>query len=714
MSKNRKHNSKRGVKRNSIRPLLIQVFERNQTSELTHKEICQIIDARDPKSRQNVFEELNTLVKHGTIERINHFTFRNKQNTAYLKGKIDITQRGAGFVSVESRQRDIYISPQNTNRALQNDQVKIKIIKEGKSRDEGVVLEVIQRDKVQFVGELRISNKEALLVPDNSRMGIEIIIPLSKINGAKHGQKVLAKITAWPKGSNTPFGEVSAVLGTSGSNDAEMLSILYNQGIDPVFPEEVIEEAEYVKIDLDDVEIKKRRDFRKILTFTIDPLDAKDFDDAISIQRLENGNLEIGVHIADVSHYVRPKSPMDKEAVKRSNSVYLVDRVIPMLPEQLSNVACSLRPNEDKYSFSAVFEMDETGKIFKEWYGKTVIHSDRRYTYEEAQEIIMGAKGEHDSELKLLDKIAKIMRKRRLKNGALNIESEEMRFRLGEKGFPQEILIKTSKDAHKLVEEFMLLANRHVAMFLGKQSKNQAKSTCIYRVHDTPDPAKLDIFSVFIKKFGYSVDLTQPDSISININKLLGDIRLKNEFPMIQSMAIRSMAKATYEVENIGHYGLAFQYYTHFTSPIRRYADLLIHRMLEDKLSNSGIKFDNGLEQICTHISSNEKKASEAERESTKYFHTLFVQEFIGEEFEGTISGIADHGMYVRMDQNHCEGMVPMNAIPGDRFHFDQDTFRIVGSRTKKEYNFGDRVKVRIYEVSPRKRQVDLELVEEE
>jgi len=713
MSKNRKQNSKRGIKKNSIRPLLIQVFERNQKSELTHKEICQIIDARTPNSRQNVFEELNSLVRHGSIERVNHFTFKGLQNKTYLEGRIDITQRGAGFVSVESRQRDIYISPQNTNRALQNDQVKIKIIKEGRSRDEAIVVQVLKRDKEQFVGELHIRNKDAMLVPDNSRMGIEIIVPLSKINDAKHGQKVLVKISAWPKGSNTPYGEVTAILGTSGSNDAEMLSILYNQGIDPVFPQEVIDEAEYVKIDLDEAEIKTRRDFREILTFTIDPLDAKDFDDAISIQRLENGNLEIGVHIADVSHYVRPNTPMDKEAVKRSNSVYLVDRVIPMLPEQLSNVACSLRPNEDKYSFSAVFEMDETGKVHKEWFGKTVIHSNRRFTYEEAQEIIEGAKGEHDSELKLLDKIAKIMRKRRMNNGALSIESEEMRFRLGEKGFPQEILIKTSKDAHKLVEEFMLLANRHVAMFLGKPTENKPKSTCIYRVHDTPDPAKLDIFAVFIKKFGYSVDLTQPDSISKNINKLLGDIRLKNEFPMIQSMAIRSMAKASYEVENIGHYGLAFQYYTHFTSPIRRYADLIIHRMLEDKLGNSSYKFDKGLEQICKHISSNEKKASEAERESTKYFHTLFVQEFIGEEFEGTISGIAEHGMYVRMDQNHCEGMVPMNAIPGDRFHFDQDAFRIIGARTKKEYNFGDRVKVLIYEVSPRKRQVDLELVEE-
>ncbi len=712
MSKNRKKHSKKGFKRNSIRPLLIQVFERNQGEQLTHKEICQVIDARDPNSRQNVFDELSMLVKHGSIERVNHFTFKSLQNSQYLEGKIDITQRGAGFVSVDGQERDIYIAPPNTNRALQNDQVRIKIIKEGKSRDEGVVVEVLKRDKVLFVGELRIARKDAILIPDNHRMGTEIIIPLSKTNGAKHGQKVLAKITAWPKGSNTPYGEVSTVLGASGSNDAEMLSILYNHGIEPEFPQEVIDEAEYVKIELDSDEIKRRRDFRKTLTVTIDPLDARDFDDAISIERLQNGNLEIGVHIADVSHYVKPNSHMDKEAVKRSNSVYLVDRVIPMLPEQLSNVACSLRPHEDKYTFSAVFEMDESGKVFKEWYGKGVIHSDRRFTYEEAQDIIMGDGGDHASELKLLDKIAKVMRKRRLKNGALSIESEEMRFKLGENGFPEGILIKTSKDAHKLVEEFMLLANRHVAMFLGKPTENEQKSTCIYRVHDTPDPAKLDIFSVFIKKFGYSVDLTQPESISKNINKLLGDIRLKNEYSMIQSMAIRSMAKATYEVENIGHYGLAFPYYTHFTSPIRRYADLIIHRMLENKLAKSGSKFDKGLEQICKHISSNEKKASESERESTKYFHTLFVQEFIGEEFEGVISGIADHGMYVRMDENHCEGMVPMNAIPGDRFRFDQDSFRIIGSKTKKEYNFGDRVKVRIYEVSPRKRQVDLELIE--
>jgi ribonuclease R len=403
---------------------------------------------------------------------------------------------------------------------------------------------------------------------------------------------------------------------------------------------------------------------------------------------------------------------MDIEALKRSNSVYLVDRVIPMLPEQLSNVVCSLRPKEDKFSFSAVFELDESGKIYKEWFGKTVIHSDRRFTYEEAQDIIMGADGDHKSELYLLNKIAKTLRKRRMKNGALSIESEEMRFRLNDQGFPAEVVVKTSKEAHKLVEEFMLLANKQVAIFLGKPKQEGAKAvTSLYRTHDRPDPAKLDIFSVFINKFGYKVDLNQPEQIAKNINKLLGDIRLKNEYSLIQSMAIRSMAKAVYETENIGHYGLAFEHYTHFTSPIRRYADLVIHRILHSAVEKRKNPYEKGLESICKHISANERKASEAERESTKYFQTLFVQEHIGEVFEGTISGIADHGMYVRMKENYCEGMVPMNQIPGDRFHFDQDKFCIRGSKTKKEYNFGDTVFVRVYEVSPRKRQVDLEFV---
>jgi ribonuclease R len=402
---------------------------------------------------------------------------------------------------------------------------------------------------------------------------------------------------------------------------------------------------------------------------------------------------------------------MDAEALLRSNSVYLVDRVIPMLPEQLSNIACSLRPNEDKYSFSAVFEMDESGKIYKQWFGKTVIHSDRRFTYEEAQEIIEGKTGDFEDEIRKLDKIAKILRKSRLKKGALSIESEEMRFKLNEKGLPDKVVIKTSKEAHKLIEEFMLLANRQVATFLSKPEKGRDPFPLIYRVHDSPDPAKMETFAVFIEKFGHKIDLHDPTKIAEKLNALFEELREENEFSLIQTMAIRSMAKATYETENIGHYGLAFHHYTHFTSPIRRYADLVVHRILQEELTTKKHRYGKELNDICKRISRNERKASDAERESTKYFMTLFVSEHIGEIFQGTVSGIAEHGLFVRMDENHCEGMVPMNAIPGDRFYFDQEKFRIVGAKTKKEFNFGDKVLVKISNVNTPKRQIDLELV---
>lgn len=695
--------------------IIRRLFQQHNDALLNYKQVCSLLHIKDPESRKLVVSILSDLCNEGFLRQEGHATYRYSNEQETVEGELELTQRGSGFVVTGNKSdADIFIPPHLIGQAIHGDMVKVVITKKGGSRHEGRIVEIVSRERSQFVGTIEMRDKFAYLIPDNSRTGVQIHIPLEKLNGAKNKDKALAKINVWPKSADYPFGEVIQTLGGNSLHDNEMISILVSHGLDIEFENDVMSEAEQVTMELDPKEVAKRRDFRDILTFTIDPIDAKDFDDALSIQKLENGHWEIGVHIADVGHYVRPNSAMDREALKRSNSVYLVDRVIPMLPEQLSNMVCSLRPHEDKFTFSAVFEMDENAKVYKEWFGKTVIHSDHRFAYEDAQVILEGAEGPYKAELHLMDAIAKKLRKERQRKGALMIESEEQRFQLNEKGDPIGVTVKVSKDANQLIEEFMLLANRRVATYIGAPKKGRDAIPFIYRIHDKPDPEKIALFNVFLDKFGYTLEFSTPDKAAQSINKLLGDIRLKNEYGIIQQMAIRSMAKAVYDIENIGHYGLAFDFYSHFTSPIRRYADLMVHRILLDTLEKKPHKYNSTLEDIAKRISRQERKAVEAERESNKYFQVVYVHDKVGETFEGIVTGVAEFGLFVKMIENACEGMVPLQEIPGDRFTFDAKRMVIEGRDTGKTYSFGDPVKVKITEVHPRKRQIDLALLDED
>lgn len=690
------------------------IFEKNQEDQFDYKAISERLQITDSHTRKLVLSALNSLKEEGFLNEYARGNFTINLSNKNIIGTMDATSRGGGYVIVEGMEDDVYIHAKNMNRALHGDTVRIDLHSKGRGKLEGTVTEVIERKSKQFVGTLDVSKKFAFLVTDNQRMNIDLFIPLDKLKGAKDGDKVIAKITSWPTGVDSPYGEVIEVLGRPGDNDAEMIGILAKNDLEISFPQVVLDAASNVTTELDQEEIKRRRDMRDVLTFTIDPFDAKDFDDALSFKRLDNGHIEVGIHIADVSHYVQPNTAMDQEALKRGNSTYLVDRVIPMLPEQLSNIACSLRPNEDKYTFSVVVEMDEEGKIYNEWFGRTVTHSDYRFAYENAQDVIEGKSDTLKKELLTLDKIAKKLRKKRLKSGALSIESEELRFKLDEAGEPIEVVHKTSKDANKLIEEFMLLANKRVAHFVGElKGKKESNTNFIYRVHDKPDDLKIQTFAVFIDKFGYNLKIKNMDEVASKLNSLFAQTRNTPEHSLIQSMAIRSMAKATYETVNIGHYGLAFSHYTHFTSPIRRYADLIVHRILQDKLDGKQINYGNKLQETCKHISAQERKSTDAERDSNKYFQVKFVKDKIGEIFTGTVSGLADFGLFVRMDENYCEGMVTISSIPGDHFYFDADKFAIIGRKTKEEYNFGDKVKVQLVGVDPHKRQINLEIFEE-
>ncbi len=641
---------------------------------------------------------------------------KNTHKSAELlsqKGRLEITRSGMGFVIVDGDKNDVMVKPGDFSTALNGDIVRVKLVKENlrTGKKEGRITEVITRKQTEFIGHLQLSTNHAFFVPDTDKPMPDLFIPLIDINGAKNKDRVIARLVKWDKTDKKPVGEIVKVLLPEDDNDAAMQELLAQAGFPLSFPLDVQESAERIPTILDKDEIGKRRDCRDILTFTIDPADAKDFDDAISIRELSKDVYEIGVHIADVSYYVQPESDLDVEAYKRATSVYLPDRVSPMLPEKISNELCSLRPNEDKFTFSAIFQMTAKGEIKQYWLGKTVIHSDHRYAYEDVQEIIDTKEGIYKEEILLLNDISQRMRKKRFEKGAINFSSQEVRFKLDEMGTPIGIIIKESKESHQLIEELMLLANKTVAENVSKLHINKKPIPFPYRVHDQPDKDRLAPFLVFAKKYGHVFDISSPQNISASFNQMLADAKGKSEQHVLEQLGIRTMAKAIYTTENIGHYGLAFDFYCHFTSPIRRYPDILVHRVLESILIGKTIN-DKKMEEKCKHSSERERAAMECERAGNKYKQVEFLKSHVGETFEAVISGVSSFGFWAETVLHKCEGLVSVIGLSDyDDFRHVETDYSLVGRRTGKAFRMGDKVMIKVVAANLEKRQLDYEWV---